>query len=375
MTAGSSGPNGGPPLPGIQGLLRFRRDLMHTAFEVILPPGLDPAVAEQAAHEALGTAEKLESEFSRFLPNSDVSRVSRLGSGASTRVCADTFECLRRGLELQRMTGGAFDMAAGVGWAESDVPRSRNRGGGETGKRGEHAESGRIILDTENFEVRVTGRVALDLGAIGKGYAVDRMACVLKEWDVTAAMVHGGRSSVFAWGAPEGCSGWPVTLHRPSGGPDSGPAEEDAARLIARFELNLSASAFPAACLQPEEIESLGPAKRGRGVSERISDVSSLQIEDSPPLAAGSFNGRAMAASGIGKGPHIIDPATGLPVRGRVAAWAFADDATTADGLSTAFMVMEPEAVRSFCERHPSVSAIVIGGDGIVQRFGADPCA
>ena len=54
--------------------------------------------------------------------------------------------------------------------------------------------------------------------------------------------------------------------------------------------MNLSASGFPAAYLQPEEIESLGPAKRGRGESERISDVSSLQIEDSPPLAAGSFN-------------------------------------------------------------------------------------
>ncbi|MDM7924969.1 MAG: nitroreductase family protein, partial [bacterium] len=46
--------------------------------------------------------------------------------------------------------------------------------------------------------------------------------------------------------------------------------------------VNLTASAFPAACLQPEEIKSVGPAKRGRGASERISDVSSLQIEDSP---------------------------------------------------------------------------------------------
>lgn len=308
---------------GIKGLLRFRRDLMHTAFEVIFGPGPDPAVAEQAAHEAFGTAEKLESEFSRFLPNSDVSRVNRLEAGASVRVLPDTFECVSRGLEIQAMTGGAFDVTAGTGWNESEPPRSGNRGNEEAGKRRDPADRPRLILDRETFEVRVTGRVTLDLGGIGKGYAVDRMVDVLKEWDIPAALAHGGQSAVAAFGRPEGFSGWPVTSRRPSVRPDSGPGQEDAARLIARFELN----------------------------------------------------GRAMGASGIEKGPHIIDPATGLPIRGRVAAWAFADDAATADGLSTAFMVMDSDSVRDLCDRHSSVSAVLIGEEGIVQRFGAEQCA
>ncbi|MDM7925429.1 MAG: FAD:protein FMN transferase [bacterium] len=318
MTAGSSDPNA-----GIRGLLRFRRDLMHTAFEVILAAVPDPATAEQAAHEAFGTAEKLESEFSRFLPNSDVSRVNRLEAGASAPVCFDTFECVSRGLEIQAMTGGAFDVTAGSGGAGPESPRGVKQGNGETGRRREPAERPRLILDRETLEVRVTGRVCLDLGGIGKGYAVDRMVDVLKEWDIPAALVHGGRSAVAAFGRPEGFSGWPVTLRRPSDRPDSGPGQEDAPSLIARFELN----------------------------------------------------GRAMAASGIEKGPHIIDPATGLPVRGRVAAWAFADDAATADGLSTAFMVMDSDSVRGLCERQPSVSAILIGEDGKVHRFGAERTA
>ncbi|MBN2200809.1 FAD:protein FMN transferase [bacterium] len=302
----------------IPGVRRFRRDLMHTAFEVILAPGPDSAKAEQAAHEAFRTAENLESEFSSFLPNSDVSRVSRLGSGQSVRVSLDTFECLRRGLELQRMTGGAFDMTAGTGREGPESTRSGKRRNGETGKRRARAHRTRIVLDTENLEVRVTESVTLDLGGIGKGYAVDRMIDVLKEWDIDAALVHGGQSAVAAFGRPEGLSGWPVTLRRPAGCPVSGiPGAESEIR------------------------------------------IRRMKLSD-----------RAMAASGLEKGPHIIDPRIGYPVTVRIAAWAFADDAATADGLSTAFMVMEPEAVRSFCERHPSVSAITIGKDGAVREYG-----
>ncbi len=296
---------------------------MHTAFEVILATGPDRAAAEQAAHEAFRIAENLESEFSRFLPNSDVSRINRLEPGGSVRVLPDTFECISRALEILAMTGGAFDVTAGSGGAGSVLPQGGNRGNGETGKRRDSTDRPRLILDRETFEVRVTGRVFLDLGGIGKGYAVDRMIEVLKEWEMPAALAHGGKSSVSAYGGPEGCSGWPVTLHRPAGSPSPAASSGEADSLISRIELN----------------------------------------------------GRAMAASGLEKGPHIIDPHTGCPARGGVAAWAFADDAATADGLSTAFMVMAPESVRALCVRNPSVSAIVIGEDGDVRRFGAEQCA
>ncbi len=293
---------------GIKGLLRFRRDLMHTAFEVILAPGPDPAVAEQAAHEAFRTAENLELEFSRFIPNSDVSRINKLEAGASVRVCADTYECIRRGLEIQAMTGGAFDVTAGSGGEEPDEESSDSPN--------RIADSPRLVLNRDTFEVRVLSRALLDLGGIGKGYAVDRMIDVLKEWDIADVLVHGGQSAVVATGRPEGLSGWPVTLRRPAGVPDFPVPEAETAGLIRRMEL-----------------------------SER-----------------------AMAASGLEKGLHIIDPRTGHPAQSRIAAWAFADDAATADGLSTAFMVMEPEAVLSFCRTHPDVQAILVTDEGEVFK-------
>jgi FAD:protein FMN transferase len=306
-----------PMTPGTDtpGLHRFRRDLMHTAFEAILAEGPDPVFAAQAAQEAFRTAEAIESEFSRFLPNSDVSRINRLEPGQSVLVCIDTFECLKRGLEMREMTGGAFDVTAETGRERPETDGS--------GRPAAESDRPRIVLDGETFEVTVTGRIALDLGGIGKGYAVDRMIGVLREWELPAALVHGGKSSVSAYGGPDGCTGWPVTLRRPAGGPEPGVSGACSDGLIGRIELN----------------------------------------------------GRSMAASGLEKGPHIIDPRTGLPVTGRIAAWAFADDATTADCLSTAFMVMEPESVRAFCARNPSVSAIVIGEDGIVQRFGTEQFA
>jgi thiamine biosynthesis lipoprotein ApbE len=60
------------------------------------------------------------------------------------------------------------------------------------------------------------------------------------------------------------------------------------------------------------------------------------------------------------KGQHIIDPRTAQPVKGKVAAWASASNAATADALSTAFMVMSPDEIGQYCSRHPDVSAMIM---------------
>jgi FAD:protein FMN transferase len=294
--------------PDSPDLRRFRGAAMNTAFEVFMAH-TDPDAAAQAAHDAFRAAEALESELSRFLPNSDVSRINRLEAGCSVRVCPDTFECLRRGLEWQDITGGAFDLTAGAGTGGPPADLTAVPGSGGPPP---------IRLDDGAMEVRVTRRVTVDLGAIGKGFAVDRMTEILREWDVPAALVHGGMSSVAAYGALPGHAGWPVTLHRPT---------------------------------------EAGRASAYRGQRPEL-------------LERCELTGNAIGASGVEKGGHIIDPSTGRPVAGRIAAWAFADDATSADALSTAFMVMDPESVRIFCGSHRGVRAIVIGEDGTIHRFG-----
>jgi thiamine biosynthesis lipoprotein len=284
-------------------LHRFSHEAMASVIEIFILHE-DGTYAGQAAWEAFRVADRLESELSRYVPNSDVGRINRLRPGESIRVGADAFECLKRCRELSDLTGGAFDATAGFlkdFWLGREAP-SRNPSkvraasvSGRTGMRG-------IELDGESLDVRAARRTTVDLGAFGKGYAVDRMAETLREWGIALALVHAGRSSVFAFGRPSPASGWPVTISLPCG----------RRKTIRRFELN----------------------------------------------------GRAMGASGVGKGPHIIDPRTGEPARGRLAAWAFAQDAATADALSTAFMVMEPDEVRAFCSAHPEIQALVLLKEG-----------
>ena len=221
---------GSEPLRDVR---RFSHEAMASVFEVhAVHP--DQLYASQAAHAAFDLVDRLEGELSRFLPNSDIARVNRLAPGASTRVSPSTMECLVIARHVFDLTGGAFDVSIGTGLRS-------------------------LGLDVDDFLVRATkGGVRIDLGGIGKGYAVDRMADLLEEWGIESALVHGGFSSVLALGAPPGRDGWPLTLSEPG-----------ASRVLGRLSVRQT----------------------------------------------------ALGASGLRKGDHIVDPRTGKPVRGRRAAW------------------------------------------------------
>ena len=89
-----------------------------------------------------------------------------------------------------------------------------------------------------------------------------------------------------------------------------------------------------------------------------------------------ALRNRALSGSGVEKGPHILDPRTGHPTTARRAAWSVADSAATADGLSTAFMVMELDAIRQLIARHPETQAVLMaeddGGQGEIVFLGED---
>ena len=206
---------------------------MATVFEVLCAHA-DARYAAQAAQAAFELVDRLEQLLSRFLENSDVSRVNHLAAGQGTQVSPWTMECLEIAWHLHGLTGGAFDPSIGSGLH-------------------------RLELDPDGFTVHAREDGArLDLGGIGKGYAVDRVAELLEEWGIPRALVHGGYSSVLALEAPPDEDGWPLTLSAPGSG-----------RILARVS-----------------------ARR-----------------------------RAFSASGMRKGDHILDPRTGLAVRGRAGAW------------------------------------------------------
>jgi thiamine biosynthesis lipoprotein len=268
----------------VPGAHRFSHAAMATVFEVhcVHPDG---RYAGQAAQAAFEVVDRLEQELSRFVGNSDISRVNALAAGESTRVSPETMDCLLLARGLYDLTRRAFDVSIGSGLE-------------------------RLELDPDAFTIAaLADGVRLDLGGIGKGYAVDRMAEVLEEWQVPNALAHGGFSSVLALEPPPGHEGWPLTLSAP------GPGDREVlARLSARHV--------------------------------------------------------ALSASGTQKGAHIVDPLTGRPVSDR-AAWASLDRATgpgaspeaarcaaaVAEGLSTAFMVLPVDDVAAVCERCPGLQA------------------
>src|SRR3954447_11455892 len=269
------------------GLHRFSHEAMATYFE-IYAAHRDRPYAAQAAQAAFDLVDRLERDLSRFLPNSDIARINHLSPGAATPVSPSTLECLLIAQHMFALTGGAFDVSIGTGLDT-------------------------LVLDPDRVEVRATDAgVRVDLGGIGKGYAVDLVAELLGEWDLESALVHGGFSSVLALDPPEGAAGWPLTLSDPA-------------------------------------------------VPSRV-------------LARLSVTQTALAASGVRKTDHIVDPHTGQPVRARRGAWVTvprpdpgaAHDgprlaaAAVADALTTAFMVLDDDAIRALCARSPGVQAWVL---------------
>jgi thiamine biosynthesis lipoprotein len=270
---------------------RFAHEAMATVFEVRCTHD-DLRYARQAAFAAFELVDRLEQDLSRFIANSDVSRVNDLAAGQSTRVSPSTLECLEIARHLFDRTGGAFDISIGSGL--------------------DHLE---LIADEFAVHVRADG-VRIDLGGIGKGYAVDRMAELLDEWGIERALVHGGFSSVRALEPPPDRDGWALTLSAPWPG-------------------------------------------------------------DEMVLARLSARQKALSASGTRKGNHILDPRTGRPARGRAAfvalsigAHAEAEAAATggqpdaqrspaavAEGLSTAFMLLPMPEIEDLCRRWPRLEA------------------
>jgi thiamine biosynthesis lipoprotein len=282
-----------------RGLLRFSHEAMATLWEVCtLHP--DPRYAAQAAQAAFDLADGLERDLSRFLPNSDVGRINHLRAGERTQVSPSTLECLVIAHHAFILTAGAFDVSLGTGLPSLQV-------------------------DPDGLWVRATrDGVQLDLGGIGKGYAVDRMAALLEEWGLYEVLVHGGFSSVLALEPPPGRDGWPLTLSDPG----------DPSRTFAHLRVRQT----------------------------------------------------ALGASGLRKGEHIIDPRTGGPVSGRRAAWAAvtrseapgsgtpADPAprvaaaAVADAVTTAFMVMSTEAIEALCDANPDLEVWILEEPGVGQR-------
>jgi thiamine biosynthesis lipoprotein len=242
----------------------FKHHAMATEFQVRIADE-EATYAAQAAQELFTLVDRLNDLLSRFRDHSDLCQIAALEPGMALPVNEMTFDCLRLARSVEELTSGAFAITA-------------------TAKREPGTPPPRWRLEQENLLIHCEeGKLAFDLGAIGKGYTLDRMAATLAEWECRAFLLIAGGSSVLAGAAPAGTSGWDAGLGLPGGG-------------ARRFALTHS---------------SLG----GSGIFEQ--------------------------------GRHIMDPRTGQPAQLRDRAWAFAQHAALSDALSTAAMVLNDDELHA----------------------------
>jgi thiamine biosynthesis lipoprotein len=187
---------------------------------------------------------------------------------------------------------------------------------------------GLVELDPEQLTVRFARQgVMLDLGAIGKGYAVERAADILREAGVASALLHGGTSTVYALGHPPEAECWKVAVEAPRRGGD-GP-----------------------------------PAGAPRGMQARRSGAPAPPLATVPlrdqALSVSAVWGRSFPAAGKTFG-HVLDPRTGQPASGAVLAAVVLPSATETDALSTALLVLGPEGHERIASLRPGLKTLLV---------------
>lgn len=292
------------------GLMSITRRAMACDFALLLPAATRRAV--EAGCAALDEVDRLEDLLSAYRPASAISRINAHAAEWPVEAGEEVLSLLDACARLTRETGGAFDIAGGAlakAWGFYAGPK-RVPDGTELRTALDAAGMRHVEIDRDTSTVRFRSPgVELNLGAIGKGYAID---CALCRLSLRPALMEAGRSSVKGIGAPPGePAGWPVAIG--------------------------------------------DPFRAGRAIGV-------VRLRDRA-LGTSSAANRYFMHDGRRYG-HILDPRTGRPAAEVASASALAPTAAEADALSTAFYVLGVEATREYCRRRPEVGAVLVTNPG-----------
>lgn len=280
---------------------------MACQFSVITNPGQHENV--WVASEALELVHELEQLMTVYRDDSEMSRVNREAGEQPAVADARLFQLLRTCGNLTQQTDGAFDATSGPLIALWRAARADNRipTEDEIAACLKRVGMSHVGLDVEATSVRFDQPdVELNLGGIGKGFALDQMSQQLVENGLPEFLLHGGRSSVLARGDHNGLGGWPVGIRNP-----------------------------------------LFTGQR----------LGTLLLRDQALSTSGS-NIQYFRYQGRRYG-HILDPRTGWPAEGQLSVTVVAESAAVADALSTAFFVLGVEKGAECCHHLPGVGAIL----------------
>jgi thiamine biosynthesis lipoprotein len=305
-------------------LLRFSQRAMATLFEVMFPFG--QATAAEMAAEIFEEIDQLEAQMTVYCDDSEVALLNQRAFEQPVVVEERLFELFTRAAQLHHETSGAFDITAGPlikAWGffrrQGRVPTPQERQDALS-----HVGMKWVELNSEERSVRfLKPGMEINLGSIGKGYALDRAAELLRGRHVASALLHGGGSSVVALGRqPNDRRGWPVGIRHPW-----------------------------------REGASLGTIYlQDRALGTSAATYQHLE-----------YNHRKLG--------HLLDPRSGWPAEGIASASVIAPTAAQADALATAFFVLGIEKTRLYCQMHAGIGAILLpeGESSAPVAFGLRP--
>jgi thiamine biosynthesis lipoprotein len=171
---------------------QFNHAAMATHFQVRINCD-EKTYAAQAAQAAFDLVDSLEARLSRFRSNSDIARTGDLAPGEKMRLSEPVFACLQIAERMQRATHGAFCATPAALKSQLSLPQWS-------------------LLPDEQSILCLSGQLQFDLGAIGKGFALDRIAELLCQWDCPSFLLIAGGSSVLAGDPPAETPGWSCGL-------------------------------------------------------------------------------------------------------------------------------------------------------------------
>lgn len=272
---------------GLERLARFEHAAMATSFVFHLAGGDNLTALRSAAAEAFALIDRIEERLSFYREGSDVSRINRAREGDTLRISEDAMACLLTALEVSSASGGAFDPFAG---APSLAAKGQPIPSHLHGHRADDPPGTPCLaVDPHSLTVtKLAGRRWLDLGAVGKGHALDVAAELLREWGVESGLLVAGGSSVLAFGpGPDDRQLWTLTVNSGDG--------RRTLQLTAPFALGASGEGFQPGHLVRTHTGSPAPASPRRtyalagngALADALSTALWLVSEDERiPLAA-----------------------------------------------------------------------------------------
>lgn len=296
------------PAPDSADTLRLTARAMACDFSIIMNAGEQESI--WSSSHVLDLVGELESQLSVYRDDSEVTRLNQSAHEQPFIAERGLFGLLELSNTLSEQTSGAFDLTTDPLIRLWRTCRTEVRLPTNPELEAALADVSmlHVTLDKDSRSVRFDRPgTSINLGAIGKGFALDRVQEKLTKIEASDFLLHGGHSSLLARGVHAQLDGWPVGIGNP---------------LFTERRLGTI-------------------LLRDQAMATSGSNIQYFRV-------------------GEKRYGHILDPRTGWPADGHLSVTVLAPSAAEADALSTAFYVMQPEEVAEYCAIHSHIGAIMI---------------